>query len=489
MSFLNILKEAATAAKAGIETAPKEIPQGARAAAKANVEEAAKQAATGTEQFTKEAADKALEASVEASKVSEKVVDDAARESLAPPATAPAPDVKPIDDATKLRVDKKIAKSDEPTAKIATELNTATGSDFDYLATNHLPRVDLMFDGMEKEGDVKSIVLKMADRNRAEIQKQRRGVVHDVDVNSLALEMGVSGEALKSATERNIGGVLDDATFRSVKWLVEQSGARVARLSKLYVSGEASQKQIVELRRQMVLHDEIMAQFMGARAETARAFRANQIRMSEDGLDTKTLERLHDATQGKDFEDRVRALATAEDIGAVNEIIKGGWYEKLLGVVHESFIGSILSGVKTFIVNATGTPIMLTSRLAELGYAAQRGRFRTGDEKVMIGEAQATLAGYLAAAGDAVKVGSMAFKTGRNPFKTEKYALDFKKHIEASNLGADADSAIGRVIKCYWGIHSLPDGARPQSDGLGWQGDCLPWRDFPAGVPQVQATV
>lgn len=362
-------------------------------------------------------------------------VDAEVRQSLAPekPVTAK---LKPTDPEIVARVDTKAIKLDaekESAALLSRDLDKFDAND------SWQPN----FDTFETTDDVVSTIASMAERNKASITEARRGQVTDEQLKLLAAEMHVDGRTLSTVMERKTGEALSAETIVATRQFLSQSASRIRSLAVSVNEGAADDRMKVTLRRQLELHSEVMEQFMGARAETGRTLRAFGIKIGDDMEQLAQMKEVIESAHGKDLETLARGLADVDSIEGLNKLIKEYPKGKLAGVVEEVFINSILSGVKTQIVNITGNALMPIKGMAENAIAARIGKFSSAEDKVLIGEAQAQMFGYISAFNDAMKMAAKAFKHGAASDAMQKYETQYPKAISSQNL--DAGGSLMRI--------------------------------------------
>ncbi len=337
---------------------------------------------------------------------------------------------KPIVDESKVNLDQV-----ESEAKKVEELKF---SDFDTDET-----YQINFDMIETTDEVKAVIAETGQRLKGTIDEARRGVITNNELQGLADDLNMKVDVILPVLERESGGTLNAETILGARKVLNSSAKRITELAKKVSSKEATDKERLSFARQIQLHNEYQTQFMGMRAEAGRALNAFGIPVGDDPVSLKRLSELVDTVQGGNIDVMAEALANADTVAEVGKLTKLNWKEKVGGVLFENFVNSILSGVKTHVINTSGNALFQTMNLAETSIAAQIGRFSSSEEKVIIGEAKARLFGSISAFKDALKVGWKGLKSGEGA-ETSKIETKYKKMISAETL--DISGPVGRVV-------------------------------------------
>lgn len=290
------------------------------------------------------------------------------------------------------------------------------------------------FDTFETTDDVKATIANMAERNAGSIDEARRGVVTDQQLKSLAAEMNVRDEVITTVLEREGGEALNAETIIATRQFLNRSGSRITELAKTITKGEADDKAKIAFRRQIELHREVMEQFMGSRAETGRTLRAFGIKIGDDAEQLKQMKEVIESAHGKDIESLAAGLSHIDTMEGINKVVNEYAKGKLQGVLEEVFIGSILSGMKTQIVNISGNALMPIKGMVETSLAARLGKFASGEDKVLIGEAQAQMFGYMSAFTDGLRMAAKAFRSGVSSDAAYKFETQYPRAISSENL-------------------------------------------------------
>lgn len=357
--------------------------------------------------------------------VSSVAIDKQVRESLNP--TPKTIDIEQVD----LPMEKGIKKAAE-NIDVELEARHIVTADLDHFDANDSWQPN--FDTFDTLDDVTATIASMAERNKDSITEARRGVVADEQLRALAAEMHVDGSVIKDVLERETGQTLNAETIVATRQFLNQSGERIVSLAKMVEAGKATDEDKIVFRRQIALHKEMMDNFMGARAEAGRTLRAFGIKLGSDGEQIKLMQEAMERMQGGNMDALAKQFAHLEDMAALNNTVKEVSKGKFLAVAEEVFINSILSGMKTQVVNITGNALFPIKGMVDAAVAARIGKFYKADDHVMIGEAQAQLYGYLSGAKDAWRMAAKAFRTGESADGATKLEMRYPKAISSENL-------------------------------------------------------
>ena len=251
-----------------------------------------------------------------------------------------------------------------------------------------------------------------------QIAEARRGEVTFAEQRRLADELGLDVE---TALARRRGQSANAEELRALRRLnlsiVEQARTVAVRIRK----GLATDQDKAEFVRLFGLAEAVQARFLGARAEVARAL--GSLRDSEKataGYDVfarfpglRELTSKDPAQRAKAEADPVGVLAEVLDElpnpAATSRFLRTARDPKLRDVAQELYVNSLLSGVKTQVVNLAGNALTVLQTVAESYGAAARGAFRGGTDKVTFGEANARAFGVVQGARDGLRLARDVF--------------------------------------------------------------------------------
>ena len=317
--------------------------------------------------------------------------------------------------------------------------------DIDFGDYNQLDDHQINFDMMDTTDDIKAVIGQVAEDNKGAINAARRGKISHDQLQILADELGTDQEVIEQVMKRQAGEAFGPEVILAARQVLGSSAKRILDLAGKVRTGDASQREMLQFRRQLDFHREYQTQLMGARAEAGRSLNAFGIPTGSDPREVARLQELVQTTGGAD--DLMRTAKELEHIDSVeglNKLTKTGRLEKVQSVLVENFINSILSGVKTHIINTSGNALFQGMNVAETAVAARIGRFMNTEEGVAVGEASAQMYGMMHSWRQALKTAKVAFKSGEPSDNVMKFEGTVNKAISADNL--ELSGGLGRAV-------------------------------------------
>ena len=316
------------------------------------------------------------------------------------------------------------------------------------------------FDTIESEDDVKAVIAQMAEKNKAEITEARRGVIGDEQLKALAKDVGGDPDFILKVMQREQGELLSPEYVLATRQVIEQSAVRLKELSQLVVRGEASEKDRLEFSKQWTFHQQFTNQFMGMRAEYGRGLRAFGI---PQGSDQMQMDRINEMVSrvhsGLDVDEMAKQIDLAPTSKGVTDMVhaQDGLFKKAGNVFIENFINSILSGVKTHIINTSGTALRMGMDTIDTYVAARVGKdLPSPEEKVALDEWKAGFFGLINGFDDALAAGAQAFKSTEPYGGISKFEGMNKKYISSDYLGLKQQSVAGTAIDVLGSVIRFP---------------------------------
>lgn len=371
-----------------------------------------------------------------------------------PPPTDPAAQIPPVDPAVQ-------------NSKVYTDAQRLSRANLgDYaLDETHQPN----FDTITTTDDIKAVIADLAERNKGAVEEARRGTITNDALQGLANDLDVSTDVVQTILRREDGGVVNAETALAARQVLNSSADRLRTLAEKISLGQATDVERVTFARQQQFHNEFFNQFMGARAEAGRLLNAFSIPV---GSDARVAGRISEILQasGMDIDRAARAISMANDVSGITQIARGSLLRRsgraAINLINRNFVGGILSGPPTHLVNSIGNAVFQAMNVSEMAVAARLGRFLSGDEHVQVGEALATLQGTVGATRDALRLGGRAMKTGQTLDGVLKYEATGGK-TETLQLLPGLDKPIVRsVVKTIDNVLDLPMRALGASDEI-----------------------
>ena len=295
------------------------------------------------------------------------------------------------------------------------------------------------FDTIETDDQTKSLVAGLADRYAGEIDEARRGVIRDQELNDMARELGQKPEFLEKILTRETGEAVNAETILASRHVLHESATSLKVMAKKVIAGEADDNMKLKFHRQWEFHNQFMAQFMGARAEIGRAMRSYGMPLGSQEMKNKRMAEIAETQAGRfDILEVAAQVVAMDTFEGVNKIVKAqkGGMSKGGAAMAENFVASILSGVKTHIVNSSGNALMTALGPIDTAIAARMGWGISSPDKVIKGEALAQTFGLINGFADALHVMGQVFKTGEPYGGIAKFESAYPKAISSATFGA-----------------------------------------------------
>ena len=253
------------------------------------------------------------------------------------------------------------------------------------MGAGSIDEVEINFSRIETSDDVKKLIQDLADSDISEIDKARRGQV-GWDQTKLEADKLDAWEVLKGRRE---GEPLNAAQTVAVRELWTASGRKASELAK-EVALNPSPMNMVAYKRQLVLHETIQREVLGARAETARALNAWRMPVKDREM-TSLLDQLGREGNIEMIAKRHIALSETGTAEQVEQFINGTAWAKTRDAVASAWYFALLSSPKTHARNFFGNALTTMLRPFELSVAARM----PGATEVKRGEATASMFGLM----------------------------------------------------------------------------------------------
>jgi len=339
--------------------------------------------------------------------------------------------------------------------KAALDLQHADINDFDTTDSHQMN-----FDLIESEDDVKAIIGQMAEVNKLEITEARRGVIGDEQLKALANDIGGDPDFIRTVMERGEGQLLSPEHVLATRQVVEQSAVQLKELSAKISTGNATERERLAFSKQWNFHREFTNQFMGMRAEYGRGLRAFGI---PQGSDQVQLDRINEMMQrvhsGLDVDAMANQIMVSPTTNGITSMVRAqdGLFKKASNVFLENFINSILSGVKTHVINASGSALRMGMDTADTFVAARIGKnLPNPQEKVALDEWKAGLFGLQNGFMDAMNAAGQVMKTAEPFGGVNKLETMGQRYITSDYLGAKQGSVSGTAIDAIGTVIRFP---------------------------------
>lgn len=293
------------------------------------------------------------------------------------------------------------------------------------------------FNTIDTDEQTQSMIAGLADNYSTEIDEARRGQIHDIELHSLARELGQKPEFLAKIMARKTGEPANAETIVASRHVLHESGRQLKAGALKVLAGEATDKDKIAFHRQWDFHRQFMSQHMGARAEVGRALRAYGVPLGSESFQQKRTQELVETMEGRfDINEVAEQIANMDSFEGVNKIVKAqaGGMSKGGAAIVEHFVGSILSGTGTQTANFMGNVSLTVIGPVETAIAARMGNHINKDS-IIPGEASAQYAGILSGFWDALRVAGKVAKTGEPYGGISKFESAHPKAISSEAFG------------------------------------------------------
>jgi hypothetical protein len=362
------------------------------------------------------------------------------------------------------------------------ELNKFADKDARNLAESDLANYDTTkthhanYSTFNTHEEAKGAMAQMAESFSKEIDESRRGIVTNEQTRLLSEELGQSQEFTTKFLAREFGEGVNAETILAARTILEGSARRLKRLAAEIVDGDDSSRKIIEFHTQFDFHRQWQAQFMGARAElgrglqalrrdvwpTGRPFSEERAATRVDGetagvgepttalvpgaghnsageVSAERMSELADTlSSGFNYKQKALDVLANDSAAGVNAVVRASksGMNRYGRAFVEHFVGSILSGIKTQVVNISGNALMTVKAPFEIYLASKMGvGLPNTADKVQAGEATAFMFGLFNGFSDALHASAIAFRTGEQYGGIGKFEMHEGKAISSQALG------------------------------------------------------
>ena len=314
------------------------------------------------------------------------------------------------------------------------------------------------FDTIDTDEKTKSLVAGLADRYVDEIDEARRGIIRDEQMQDMAKELGQKPEFLEKILMRETGEPANAETILASRHVLHESARNLKVMAQKVLAGEADDNMKLKFHRQWDFHNQFMAQFMGARAEIGRAMRSYGMPLGSESMQNNRMKEIMETQEGRfeilEVAAQIMANDTFEGLNTIVRAQKGGM-SKGGAAFAEMFVSSILSGVRTHIINASGNALMTVLGPIDTAIAARMGwGIADGPDKIIKGEALAQTFGLINGFVDGMHVMGKVFKSGEPYGGIAKFESAYPKAVSSATLGASG--AWGWMIDAFGATIRFP---------------------------------
>ena len=311
------------------------------------------------------------------------------------------------------------------------------------------------------DNELRQTIGVLAERNAANIDIQRRGVMADEALYEMADILRSDPRFIKETLEMQAGTSLPPEKILALKQTMTLMAGDIHDLASRYNTLDDAGKQ--RFRNHVKMFDKLYGNFMGARAETGRSMRAMGI---DDGLSAdvrpdQLSALLQQESHGLSEEMIARQIALAENtqgVVAVLDSARPTVFTKSFDTAYEIFVNGILSGVKTHVVNFTGSAIRIGVNVTDTAVAGLFGRGAASHaDSIARNEWKAQLFGLTTGWNDAFAISAQVMKTTKKYGDIDKLDTTmYDGFIKAETYGLDPEKASGKTVDWIGNIVRAP---------------------------------
>lgn len=311
--------------------------------------------------------------------------------------------------------------------------------------------------------DIKRVINEVATAFKPDIDVAKRGK----QTNAQTRELADKENAWQILLDRQRGTPLNAEQSVAARELWASAGDKLLSVAEI-AEKNSSPENLLQFRRMLAVFHAIQKEVLGARAETARALQSWAMPV---GTSAEKLKGMSDILEQGGGLDTSRELAEKfaaagrgqQPLKDVSAMAEKGFLAKTRDVVQEAWVNSLLSGVKTHLVNIVSNTSVLGLSVLERAIAARMPNF-SGEAGVEMGEALAQLSGLKAARKDALWNMAKAFKTGQTGFGLNKIETPRTRAISSDNFNLKTDSIFGQFVDLAGAAANIPGRALQAED-------------------------
>jgi len=346
--------------------------------------------------------------------------------------------------------------------------------------------IDFNLDNVEGGADLKQVYDKTSEFFAKVITNAKGGAVRSHEtVKEVAdmLGMGVDKvNALYTGT-KNL-----DAKMLAARHMLASVAKRTNELAVI-AEKSGSVEDLVKLQKHVKVAAAVHGQVKSAQTEIARALNAHKLmaKVMEQGDALDALLNAHGGYEvSRNF---ARKVARMTDPVEINNFVRGTAWARTNDAVLEYYINSLLSGPKTFVVNALSNTFMIPAAVTERAIAVGISTLR-GNDAVMAKELTGQLVGIRQGIGEALRIsqrGRTALKGAvklatKGDFKAAKelLAFDVEEFGSAWRTLATETPVLDQMTRFEHRHHAISAEAFKAS---GWLGQGLDLFGFVTRIP------
>ncbi len=311
--------------------------------------------------------------------------------------------------------------------------------------------VEINWASINTADDVKTLMQKMADMSKPEIDSAKRGT-RSWETTKISADQE---NAWKILSERSKGQALNAEQNVAVKQAWVASGEKLKEVADLAASAPTDAN-LLSLRKMMVIHNVIQKEAIGAGSEAGRALNALKIPVGSGVQISDQIQHILESTGGNkvahDLARHISTLSAAGMGGAIEKLVEKTALAKSRDVVAQIWMNSLLSNPQTWVANglsSIGTAMNAVLERQNAAFISQKMGTANG---VAMGEALAMAHGAVSGFRDYMQALSLTVKKD-GLVNTIKKGLT-EEAPDAFDSAIKYEASGGHLAADNWGIKS-----------------------------------
>lgn len=327
-----------------------------------------------------------------------------------------------------------------------------SAGEFDDAAT-----YQIKWNTLDNADDVNGMIGAMAEHHKVEMEKARGGIRKDEEIIKLSDDLGTDPKFIAEFLNSKESMYVEPEKILAARKFVNASARKLKELADdIHINGKNDTQTLFDFNKQYAMHQQFIKQFMGKRANIGRSMRAFSLPTGTKAEQYDAMnEMLLRSNTGITPELIAAQLSTVEGVQGINLAVQAqdGLFKKLGNVFIETYINSILSGIKTQVINNVGSVMSIGMRKFDTFVAARLGTpFETGAEKVLKDEWKALFFADMNGFMDALHTAGQVLKTGEQYGGVARTESTRRPAITAEYLGVGGRAGalidtLGEVIR------------------------------------------
>jgi hypothetical protein len=320
------------------------------------------------------------------------------------------------------------------------------------------PQYDFNFDRMNTEEEIIGQIEAVSEKYSKQINEAKRGIITHKETEMLSGMLGMTTEdflALPRGTALNA-----EKTFAFRQILIE-SADNLTEMSIKIASGDATEKEMIGYLKAMDQHAIIQAKAKGFQTETARTLSQYNMSIGNGVVDVSSM--LNDLGGSDQISKVAKRFLELADGAEKNAFINQFGRAKFKDVFFEFWINSLLSGVKTHVVNISSNTLFAAGQIPERFGAALIGKITKGPAEVSFREVGALAHGMVEGVWDGLALAGKAFMHNAPSNYRTKIETSYNKAISAKGLNIEG-TFLGKFADGLGTVINLPGRALMAED-------------------------